>query len=258
MVVGQPVLASLQAIPFFAGLEPGALEHLAATMRSRRFKRGEVLFHLGDPGDALFVIVSGEVKISLPSDTGEEAILATLGPGQVFGELALLDGSPRSASATALVATETVVLPRERFRELEDARRFSARGIEERGDFLPQHLLRGGQRDAMARKADVRAPALERAVRDRLLQYGFQQRLAVAGRKGGAKGCEGAAGLAREVGVMLLHLFHQGFVQLRPTARCRGQLSAERPQASRKRELAEVEIAGEPSQVRHAVGRLPL
>jgi CRP/FNR family transcriptional regulator, cyclic AMP receptor protein len=118
MVVGQPVLASLQAIPFFAGLEPGALEHLAATMRSRRFKRGEVLFHLGDPGDALFVIVSGEVKISLPSDTGEEAILATLGPGQVFGELALLDGSPRSASATALVATETVVLPRERFREL--------------------------------------------------------------------------------------------------------------------------------------------
>jgi CRP/FNR family cyclic AMP-dependent transcriptional regulator len=87
-------------------------------MRSRRFKRGEVLFHIGDPGDALFVIVSGEVKISLPSDTGEEAILATLGPGEVFGELALLDGSPRSASASALVATETVVLPRERFREL--------------------------------------------------------------------------------------------------------------------------------------------
>jgi CRP/FNR family cyclic AMP-dependent transcriptional regulator len=118
MTLARPVLDSLAAIPFFGGLEPAALERLAATMRARRFKRGEVLFHIGDPGDALFVIVSGEVKISLPSDTGEEAILATLGPGEVFGELALLDGSPRSASASALVATETVVLPRERFREL--------------------------------------------------------------------------------------------------------------------------------------------
>ena len=68
-------------------------------MRSRRFRRGEVIFHIGDPGDALFVIVSGEVKISLPSETGDEAILATLRPGDVFGELALLDGAPRSASA---------------------------------------------------------------------------------------------------------------------------------------------------------------
>lgn len=118
MTLGQPVLASLAAIPFFSGLDPVALERLAASMRSRRFKRGEVLFHIGDPGDALFVIVTGEIKISLPSDTGEEAILATLGPGAVFGEVALLDGAPRSASATALMATETVVLPRDRFREL--------------------------------------------------------------------------------------------------------------------------------------------
>lgn len=118
VTLAQPVLDSLAAIPFFGGLEPDALERLAATMRARRFRRGEVLFHIGDPGDALFIVLSGEVKISLPSDTGEEAILATLGPGQVFGELALLDGAPRSASATALTATETVVLPRERFREL--------------------------------------------------------------------------------------------------------------------------------------------
>ena len=84
--------------------DPDALERLASSMRSRRFRRGEVIFHLGDPGDALFVIVSGEVKISLPSETGDEAILATLRPGDVFGELALLDGAPRSASATALTA----------------------------------------------------------------------------------------------------------------------------------------------------------
>ena len=118
MLGSRSVLGSLTSIAFFAGLDPAALEGLAATMRARRFKRGEVIFHIGDPGDALFVIVSGQVKISLPSDTGEEAILATLGPGDVFGELALLDGAPRSASATAMGPTETVVLPRDRFREL--------------------------------------------------------------------------------------------------------------------------------------------
>lgn len=118
MLGSRPVVSSLSAIPFFAALDPVALERLAAGMRSRRFRRGEVIFHVGDPGDALFVIVSGEVKISLPSETGDEAILATLGAGDVFGELALLDGAPRSASATALSATDAVVLPRDRFREV--------------------------------------------------------------------------------------------------------------------------------------------
>src|SRR6188474_2208236 len=118
MLVGRPVLESLATIPFFAGLDPAALERLASSMRTRRFRRGEVIFHIGDPGDALFVIVTGDVKISLPSETGDEAILATLRSGDVFGELALLDGAPRSASASALTPTETVILPRERFREL--------------------------------------------------------------------------------------------------------------------------------------------
>ena len=109
---------SLAAVPFFAGLDDDALERVAAGMRSRRFRRGEVIFHVGDPGDALFIIVSGEVKIGLPSEAGDEAILVRLQPGDVFGELALLDGAPRSATATALSAAETVVLPRDRFREL--------------------------------------------------------------------------------------------------------------------------------------------
>ena len=118
MLVGRSVLEALSTIPFFAGLDRVALERVSAGMRARRFRRGEVIFHIGDPGDALFVIVDGEVKISLPSETGDEAILATLRVGDVFGELALLDGAPRSASATAIGATETVVLPRDRFREL--------------------------------------------------------------------------------------------------------------------------------------------
>ena len=109
---------TLARIPFFAGLDTADLERVAAGTRTRRFRRGEVIFHAGDPGDALFIILAGEVKIALPSDEGDEAILATLHEGDVFGELAVLDGAPRSATATALVATETVILPRDRFREL--------------------------------------------------------------------------------------------------------------------------------------------
>jgi CRP-like cAMP-binding protein len=109
---------ALAAVPLFAGLDGAMLDNVGRGMRTRRFRRGEVIFHLGDPGDALFVVVSGAVKITLPSEAGDEAILATLRPGDFFGELALLDGAPRSASAAALEPTETLVLPRDRFRDL--------------------------------------------------------------------------------------------------------------------------------------------
>lgn len=109
---------ALAAVPFFSGLDAASLETVGRGMRTRRFRRAEVIFHQGDPGDALFIVTSGAVKISLPSDAGDEAILATLGPGDVFGELALLDGAARSATAAALEPTETLVLPRARFLEL--------------------------------------------------------------------------------------------------------------------------------------------
>jgi CRP/FNR family cyclic AMP-dependent transcriptional regulator len=118
MVETEPVVAALSRCLLFAGLDERGLSNLAREMRARRFRRGEVLFHQGDPGDALFVVTSGAVKIGLPSEEGDEAIIATVRPGEFFGELALLDGAPRSATATALEATETLVLPRPRFREL--------------------------------------------------------------------------------------------------------------------------------------------
>ena len=118
MIEARPPTAALSAMPLFRGLDDDALESIARGLRTRRFRRGEVIFHLGDPGDALFIVSSGAVKITLPSETGDEAILATLRPGDFFGELALLDGAPRSATAAALEPTETLVLPRQRFREL--------------------------------------------------------------------------------------------------------------------------------------------
>ena len=113
-----PVVAALARCPLFAALGEDDLVGLAREMRTRRFRRGEVLFHQGDPGDALFVVTSGAVKISLPSEEGDEAIIATVNAGEFFGELALLDGAPRAATATALEPTETLALARPRFREL--------------------------------------------------------------------------------------------------------------------------------------------
>ena len=87
----------------FARVSPEALEACAANLRVRRYRRGETIFHQGDPGDSLYIIESGSVKIVLPSPEGEEgAIIATLGRGDFFGELALLTRQPRSASIRAV------------------------------------------------------------------------------------------------------------------------------------------------------------
>jgi len=103
----------------FARLGDEALAACIDRMRSRRFRRDQTVFHQGDPGDALFVIATGSVKVVLPSpDAAEPAILATLGPGDFFGELAMLDGEPHSATVITLEATETLVLGRADFEVL--------------------------------------------------------------------------------------------------------------------------------------------
>jgi CRP/FNR family transcriptional regulator, cyclic AMP receptor protein len=104
----------------FQHADESMLHNLTDSMRRRRFRRNEVIFHQGDPGDSLHVVASGAVKIVLPSAEGEEAIIATLRAGDFFGELSLLDGAPRSATATALEPSETLVLPRPVFYELLD------------------------------------------------------------------------------------------------------------------------------------------
>ena len=106
----------------FAHVDVAGLDACLACLRLRRFRRDETVFHQGDPGDALHVVASGRVKVVLPSpDTGEPAILATLGPGGFFGELAMLDGEPHSATVVALEPTETLVLGRDDFERLFEA-----------------------------------------------------------------------------------------------------------------------------------------
>jgi CRP/FNR family cyclic AMP-dependent transcriptional regulator len=113
--------AALRACPLFARVSDDGLTSVAAALRPRRFRRGETIFHAGDPGDALFLVIAGSVKITIPADDGSEpAILTTIGTGGFFGELALLDGAERSATAIALDAVETRMLRRDAFERLVD------------------------------------------------------------------------------------------------------------------------------------------
>jgi CRP-like cAMP-binding protein len=111
---------SLQQCALFVHVDPVGLRALAGAMVRRRFRRNEVIFHQGDPGDSLHVVTTGAVKIILPSPEGDEAIIATLRPGDFFGELALLDGAPHSATATAVEPVETLSLARAPFQRLVD------------------------------------------------------------------------------------------------------------------------------------------
>ena len=112
--------AALARSPLFHGIADDELTRIAGTMARRRFRKGEVIFHEGDPGDSLHVVVEGRVKITRESTEGEEAIVVILAPGDAFGELVLLDGAPRSATATAMDPTETMTMPRSAFAELVD------------------------------------------------------------------------------------------------------------------------------------------
>jgi CRP-like cAMP-binding protein len=102
-----------------SGLPPVDRDRIIKAGRRRRYARGETIFHAGDPGDALHLIASGRVAVRVLTPNGEQAILAVLGPGKVFGELALLlDDGHRTASITALEACETIVLHRAQFDQL--------------------------------------------------------------------------------------------------------------------------------------------
>ena len=102
-------------VPLFAGLSEEQALRLEEVAQRRTFRRGEVIFHKGDAGSTLYMIVQGQVKIVLPSDSGEEALLAVLDAGDFFGELSLIDEQPRSATVVATAPTETLVLHREEF-----------------------------------------------------------------------------------------------------------------------------------------------
>jgi CRP/FNR family cyclic AMP-dependent transcriptional regulator len=96
----------LKKAPLFTGLDDEAASALSSTMGTVRLNKGDVLFHEGDSGDRLYVVISGKVKLGRSGSAGRENLLAVLGPGQMFGELSLFDPGPRSTTATAVTSCE--------------------------------------------------------------------------------------------------------------------------------------------------------
>jgi CRP/FNR family cyclic AMP-dependent transcriptional regulator len=96
--------------PLFSALDDEASASLRRTMVEVRLGRSEVLFAEGDPGDRLYVIVAGKIKLGRTSGDGRENLLAILGPGEMFGELSLFDPGPRTATATSVGASRLIGL----------------------------------------------------------------------------------------------------------------------------------------------------
>jgi CRP/FNR family cyclic AMP-dependent transcriptional regulator len=106
------VAEALVKTELFRDLQEEVIHALAARAVSRSFRKGERIFHQGDPGDAMYVVVAGLVKVVVVAESGDEMVLVTLSPPESFGELALIDGRPRSATAEAVESTELLVLTR--------------------------------------------------------------------------------------------------------------------------------------------------
>jgi CRP/FNR family cyclic AMP-dependent transcriptional regulator len=101
----------LARVPLLAGLDADELERIAKVAIPRSFSKGDRVFHEGDESDACYVIREGEVRVTREHSDGRAIALATLGPGELVGELAMLDGEVRSASVEALVDGELLALP---------------------------------------------------------------------------------------------------------------------------------------------------
>ena len=107
--------ALLRGVPLFAALDDAAAEELCSYLHPVELKGGSSLFRVGDSGDAMYIIESGRVRITVTDADGREVILASLGHGDFFGEMAMLDGHGRSADATVTEDSRLAVLTRENF-----------------------------------------------------------------------------------------------------------------------------------------------
>ena len=113
---------TLASISLFAPLSADEHIGLARLLQPRPFRAGQTIFMQGDPGNGLYIIQTGRVKIMVTSSAGKNLLISSLGPGDFFGELALLDGEPRSADALAREACQLLLLRRDDFLSFLQAR----------------------------------------------------------------------------------------------------------------------------------------
>ncbi len=102
----------LERCGLFAALDPETRRELTSHAHRRKYLAGEVIFHIGSPGHTMMAVLTGTVRITVRAPSGKEIVLADLPAGDVFGEIALLDGRERTADAVALTNCELMVLER--------------------------------------------------------------------------------------------------------------------------------------------------
>lgn len=110
-----PSLILLRHLPIFSRLPEDQLAKVARVARYRRVPRSTPIVHAGDPTDALYVLVNGSIKVMNTNEEGREVILSILGPGEFFGEMGMIDGSPRSATVVSIEACEVITIAKEDF-----------------------------------------------------------------------------------------------------------------------------------------------
>jgi len=108
----------LAGVPLFSGFGPEEIQALSALAIARRYPAKQLILRQGEPGGALFAIVSGHLKAFTPGIDGHDTLLTIMGPGEVFGEVSLFDGEPRSASVATLDKSELVILSRDSLQPL--------------------------------------------------------------------------------------------------------------------------------------------
>ncbi len=111
-------MSFLENVPIFADLDDPELKKIEKLGLRKRYKKGNIVVLEKEMGAALFVIISGKVKIVRTDEDGREVILSIFGPGEFFGEMSLLDGHPRSASVVALMKAELFMIHRRDFLQL--------------------------------------------------------------------------------------------------------------------------------------------
>ena len=111
----QDKFSVLRQHPLFQELNAEALDQLCRYAKSRAVRRGTIIFSKGDPGNSLYAVVKGTVKIGVTSAVGREAVFNIITPGEIFGEIALLDGGERTADAVATTDSELLVVDRREF-----------------------------------------------------------------------------------------------------------------------------------------------
>ena len=111
----------LATVPLLSRIDAAELQRLAALTRERQYAKGSVILFENDPGDSLFIVRQGRVKVVLVGEDGREVILGVLGPGEYFGELSLIDEQPRSAHVIAMEDSTLLMLRSDDFRRRVEA-----------------------------------------------------------------------------------------------------------------------------------------